>query len=90
MATTISNGRKTIATTAAALATSTSEATWVLLRSLRSNAEVAIGDSSVTLANGYLILPGEMLRLITCDLADLYVIGTAGDTLHWIAGHGTA
>lgn len=89
MASDIKMGQKTVAATAAAIST-TQEMTWINVRSISSNAEMAIGDSGVTLANGYVILPGETHRLGAIDLAQLYVIGTAGNKLFWIGTHTAA
>lgn len=86
MATAIINGQTTVAATRAALST-TKECNWLILRSIKSNAEMAIGNSSVTLANGFILLPGEAVKLGTCDLLDVNVIGTADDTLFWIASY---
>jgi hypothetical protein len=86
MATAIKSGVKTVAATAAALSTA-QECNWLRLIGPLSNAEVAVGPSTVTLTTGFLLMPGQILELGSCDLGDVYVIGTAGDIVAWIAGY---
>lgn len=82
---TIKSGQTVVATSAGVVyTTDTQKMLWINVRSLASNAEMALGTSGVTLANGYLLLPGEAHRLGACDMAQLYVIGTAGDNLSWV------
>ena len=68
---------------------------YILKASALNAAAVAVGDSSVATSTGYLLEPGEALSygsenesgepVFDVKLSDLYVIGTAGDTVSWLA-----
>lgn len=91
MATDFGSGVKTITASAAKLAASTKEVNWLTLKTLKSNHPIAIGATGVALTDGYLIFGNDPpLKLGTCDLADVFVIGTAGDKLFYVYGNTTA
>lgn len=89
MATDFSGGVKTVTASAAALA-GAKEVLWLTLRSINSNGQIMLGASGVTATAGFALLPGEIVRFGTCDLGDVYLIGTAGDKLWYVYGSTTA
>ena len=95
MATAMYNGRVSIAATGTAQALAgTQEVDWVLLWAPFSNEQVIrVGKSTVTNTNatteGLPIIPGAPpIKLGSCDLADLYVVGLLADKIYYIASSG--
>jgi len=95
MATLLQHGRLAItATDTAEALAGTKEVDWVLLWTPFSNEQVIrIGDSNVTntdaTTEGLPIIPGAPpIRLPSCDLADIYVIGFATDKIYYVADSG--
>lgn len=90
-----------VAVTGAAQAISTDSneySAYIIKASMNNAAAVRIGDSTVTLGTGYFLEPGEALPygfeneagepVFDVKLQDLYVIGTTGDILSWLAHKG--
>ncbi len=59
-------------------------------------ADVFVGDSTVTTSTGFPVSAGEELRIayskrtgdeLEVQPAEIYVIGTSGDTVSWITAH---
>jgi len=97
MATAIDNARVSItATNTAQALASAQEVAWVLLWAPFSNEQVIrVGKSTVTNTNaateGLPIIPGAPPKmLLSCDLADLYVIGYIGDKIYYLSDSGTS
>jgi len=95
MATAMHNGRVTIAATGTAEAlASIQEVDWVKVWCPISNEQVIkVGESTVTdtdaATEGLPIIPGAPPELfLSCDLADFYVVGLAGDKIYYVAGSG--
>jgi len=89
------NGRLTITATGTAEALAgAQEVDWVLLWAPFSNEQVIrVGKSTVTntdaTTEGLPIIPGAPpIKLGSCDLADLYVVGFATDKIYYVASSG--
>lgn len=49
---------------------------------------VYVGDSAVTTSTGFPVAAGGAIAIDTDDVNSVYIIGTANDTIRWIAsGH---
>lgn len=93
----LSTGQVTISTSAQALRTPPLEAEGLLLKARSSNSGVVyLGTSTVTTSTGYALEPGESLEiskqlspagsaLFNIPFSSIYVIGTTGDKLTWLA-----
>jgi len=95
MATAMHNGRVKIAATGTAEAlASTQEVDWILLWAPFSNEQVIrVGKSTVTntdaATEGLPIVPGALpIKLGSCDLAGVYVVGFATDKIYYVASSG--
>lgn len=82
--TTVYNGWVTVAATAQPLSTSTTIKS-VTIENVSTNNVVYVGNSSVTVANGYALRPGLSVSLDINDLNKVYVIGTAGNIVTYLA-----
>jgi len=91
MATTQLQGYKKITTTgtAVALIASTKEYNWLFIKAPEhNNFPICIGSSTVTANNsatdGFELSPGDSCPYVgSCDLAETYINGHAGDGLKW-------
>lgn len=95
MATVLYNARVSITTTGTRQAlASAQEVDWVLLWAPRSNEQaIRIGSATVTNTNatteGLPIIPGAPpIRLASCDLGDINIIGFATDKIYYVADSG--
>lgn len=57
----------------------------VTVESINTNAVVYVGNVTVTIANGYRLQPGATVSMDIDDLNKVNVIGTAGNTVSYIA-----
>ena len=80
----IYNGWVTVAAVRAALAVSTTIKS-VTIENVSTNAVVYVGNATVTVANGYALRAGATVSMDVDDLAKVYVIGTAGNVITYIA-----
>lgn len=89
-------GQVAITAAAQALATDTNEyTTYVVKASSLNTGNAALGDSTVAAATGLLLEPGESFTygvdnepgepVFDIKLQDLFVVGTLGDTVSWLA-----
>lgn len=84
------NGQKTVAVSSTAVSISASQAVknGVIVQALAGNAgNVVVGSSSVTTVNGYQLQPGQATSVAVSDLSAVYVNGTAGDGVCFIASN---
>lgn len=83
--TTIYNGWITIAAIRAPLSATSVPILSVTIENVSTNAVVFVGNATVTAANGYGLRPGATVSLDIDDLNKVYVIGTAGNVVTYIA-----
>jgi len=98
MATVLVNEYQKIAVTGTAVALATSnDVDWVVMKAAGGNNNVIyVGTSTVTRAtatggastDGLPLAPGEETMFGGCDLADVYINGTAGDGVYYVASSG--
>lgn len=85
------NGHKTIAVTNTAVAIVTSSTpvkNGVIIQALSGNgASVWVGSSSVTSSNGFELQAGQATSMAVSDLQTVYVNGTSGDGICYIASN---
>jgi hypothetical protein len=83
---TVYNGQVTLTGTPAvnALAAATTIKS-VTIENVSTNATVYVGNATVTIANGYALRPGATISLDIDSLSKVYVIGTAGNIVTYIA-----
>ena len=96
--TTVYNARVPIVTagTAVKLRSSAKEVDWVVISApLMNKGAIFLGDSNVTgagstpgTADGYMLMPGENVRLGSLDLAEIFIEGKTADCVYWIASSG--
>jgi hypothetical protein len=88
------NGRVQIAATGVAQRVSTKDIKYTQIQFQPDNANTAsvyLGGQTVTTAEGYELLTGErqffpnISNLTLLNLRDLWIIGTQGDALRWLA-----
>lgn len=84
-ASTIYNGHVTIAATAAPLSATSVTIKSVTIENVSTNSVVWVGNSAVTAANGYGLRAGAIISIAVDDLSKVYVIGTAGDIITYLA-----
>lgn len=82
---TIYNGWVTVAAVAAPLSDTSVTIQSVTIENVSTNNVVYVGNSTVTVANGYALRPGYTISLDINDLNTVYVIGTAGNIVTYIA-----
>jgi hypothetical protein len=89
-------GQVAVTGTAAALSTSTSEISVLLIQADWDNAaEVCVGPTGVTTSTGFKLTPGQELSLeyqnvsgdfvVEPKLTELFVVGSPGDGVSWLA-----
>ena len=78
------NGQVTIAAPSVPLAASTPIKS-VTIENPSTNAVVYVGNDAVTAANGYRLQPGATVSLDIDDLNKVYVTGTVGQIVSYIA-----
>ncbi len=83
--TTVYNGQVTIAATAKQLSTTSVPIKSVTIENLDTNAVVYVGDVNVAAGTGYALRPGATVSIDIANLNAVYVIGTAGDVITYIA-----
>lgn len=97
-ATTVYNARVPIvaAGTAVKLKSAAQEVDWVAISApFMNKGAIFLGASTVTGAgstvattDGYMLMPGENVKLGSLDLAEIYIEGKAADCVYWIASGG--
>ena len=97
MATVMHQGRKVIAVSGTAVAlASVQELNFLCIKAPKMNKQIIfIGSSTVTgwgttvaTTDGYMLNPGEQVKLSACDLADVFIEGFATDCVYWTGGSG--
>jgi len=83
--TTVYNGWVTVAAVRAPLSANSVTIKSVTIENISTNNVVYIGNATVTVANGYALRPGATVSLDINDLNKVYVIGTAGNVVTYIA-----
>jgi len=83
--TTVYNGQVTIAAPRVPLAAVATPIKSVTIENPASNAVVYVGNDAVTAANGYRLQPGATVSLDIDDLNKVYVTGTVGNVVSYIA-----
>jgi len=83
--TAVLNGQVVVAVAAAPLAGAATPVKSVTIENLSTNAVVFVGDNAVTIATGYGLRPGATVSMDIDDLNKVYVIGTAGNVVTYIA-----
>jgi hypothetical protein len=89
-------GQVTVSAVAQQVSSADGEYSAYILKAKASNAAtVSLGDSTVATGTGFLLEPGESFAygvqvesgepVFDVRLQDLYVIGTPGDTVSWLA-----
>lgn len=83
---TVYNGQVTLTGTPAvnALAAATTIKS-VTIENVSTNAVVYVGNATVTTANGYRLQPGATVSMDIDNLSKVYVTGTAGNIVSYIA-----
>lgn len=82
--TTIYNGQVTIAAPRVALGAAT-DIVSVTIENPSTNAVVYVGNATVAAGNGYRLQPGATISLEIDDLSKVYVTGTVGNIVSYIA-----
>lgn len=83
--TTIYNGQVTVAATRAPLSATSVPILSVTIENVSTNSVVYVGNSTVTAANGYGLRAGASVSMDIDDLNKVYVIGTAGNVITYLA-----
>jgi hypothetical protein len=83
--TTIYNGQVTLAAAVAPLSATSVPIKSVTIENVNTNAVAYVGNATVTAANGYGLRPGATVSLAIDDLNKVYVIGTLGNVVSYIA-----
>ena len=83
--TTVYNGQVTIAAPRVPLSATSVTIKSVTVTNLAANAIAYIGNATVTVGNGDYIEPGASKSMDIDDLAKVYVIGTVGNVVSYIA-----
>ena len=89
VSTTIYNGQKAVAVTNTAVALAASQAieNGVIVQALSGNAaSIYVGSSAVTTSNGFELQPGQATSIAISNLATVFINGTSGDGVCYIAG----
>lgn len=93
MAAALFSGYAVIATTGTAvqLRSTANTVKWFNIVAPTNSYDIRVGPSTVTTAKvaataGYLLRPGETLRLGACETNTVYINGTAGDEVFFVAG----
>ena len=83
--TTVFNGWVTVAIVRAPLVAVATTIKSVTIENLSTNNVVYVGNATVTAANGYALRAGANISIAIDDLNKIYVIGTAGNIVTYIA-----
>lgn len=83
--TTVLSGQVTVAAAAAPLVAVATTIKSVTIENLSTNAVVYVGPVAVTALTGYGLRPGATVSMDIDDLNKVYVIGTAGNIVSYIA-----
>lgn len=83
--TTVYSGQVTIAAVAQPLSAISVTIKSVTIENVSTNAVVYVGGAGVTAATGYALRPGTTVSMDIDDLNVVYVIGTAGDIISYMA-----
>ena len=93
MAAALFSGYATIATTGTAvqLRSTANTVKWFRIIAPRNSYAIRVGPSTVTndktaATAGYLLLPGKEVQLGNCETNTVYINGTAGDEVFFVAG----
>jgi len=83
--TTIFNGQVTIAAPRVPLSAAVLPIKSVTIENLTTNAVVWVGNATVVVGNGYGLRPGASVSMDIDDLNKVYVIGTVGNVVTYLA-----
>jgi hypothetical protein len=89
MATATTNGQKLVAVTNTAIkltANPTQASNGVVIHALAGNSTtIVVGNSGVTTSNGLVLAAGDAVTVGAGDVSSIYINGTAGDGVSWLA-----
>lgn len=83
--TVVQNGQVTVAATSQPLSATSVTIKSVTIENLNTNNVVWVGNSAVAVGTGYGLRPGANVSFDIDDLSKVYVVGTAGNVITYLA-----